>query len=179
MLRLSELAKTATLVTNLITAAVLSVMSPNTTAITNQDSDPVMVDRYYVAPVISYVETPETVVEKVDPRIPSDKSMRCPQYEQAIRQHGLYPVQVFSYIAWRESKCNPQAINAIWQDGKIVWTLNKNGSFDSGLLQVNSSWKTVTKDICGGGLELLRTLDCNLKVSKYLFNNGGLRHWSL
>ena len=109
---------------------------------------------------------------------------RCPAFEHSLEQHGLHPVDVFSYIAWRESRCNPKAVNAIWKNGKIVWTLNKDGSYDSGLLQINSSWKTVTSQVCGsefGDLKVLRNLDCNLKVAKFLLDNSknGLKHWSV
>lgn len=102
----------------------------------------------------------------------------CPQFEDKFREYQL-PVKAFSFIAYRESRCNSKAINAIWEDGKIVWTLNKNGTYDSGLLQINSSWKTVTRNICGTTIEGLLTLDCNLSVAKYLYENGGLRHWNL
>jgi hypothetical protein len=174
MLRLSEILKTVALTGNLLIASVFSVMSP-TTASTPESAypkHPIAVEPYLIEP------TPTTTIpEPDDPRIPADKSKRCPQFEQAFRDYGLVPVQVFSYIAYRESNCNPDAVNAKWKNGKIVWTLNKNGSFDSGLLQVNSSWQTVTRNICGGEIKLLRTLDCNLKVSKYLLDNGGLHHW--
>ena len=123
----------------------------------------VIPDRLYVS-----VELPTTRK--------NDKS--CPQFEDKFREYGL-PIKAFSFIAYRESRCNPKAINAIWENGKIVWTLNKNGSYDSGLLQINSSWKTLTKDICGTSLEGLLGLDCNLSVAKYLYENGGLRHWNL
>jgi hypothetical protein len=104
--------------------------------------------------------------------------MRCPQFEQAFAEYGLRPVQAFSYIAWRESRCQPQAINAKWNAaGDIIWTLNRNGSYDSGLLQINSSWQTVTRRVCGGDIRLLLTLDCNLKVARFLLDNGGLNHW--
>jgi hypothetical protein len=120
------------------------------------------------------------VVERLPDGIPADLSKRCPQYESLMAAHGLRPVQVFSYIAWRESRCRPDATN-VRRDklGNIIWTLNKNGSYDSGLLQVNSSWKTVTRKTCGGDIDLLLTLDCNLRVAKYLLDNGGLGHWSL
>jgi hypothetical protein len=121
-----------------------------------------------------------TVVERLPDGVPADLSKRCPQYEQMLAAHGLYPVQAFSYIAWRESGCRPRAVNARWDSaGNIVWTLNRNGSYDSGLLQINSSWKTVTRETCGGGIDLLMTLDCNMRVAKYLLDNGGLGHWSL
>jgi hypothetical protein len=105
---------------------------------------------------------------------------RCPHFEQMFKAYGLEPVAVFSKIAYRESRCNPSAVNAKWDaNGNIVWTLNKNGSYDSGLLQINSSWKTVTRKICGGDIKLLMQVDCNLRVAKYLLDNGGLNHWSM
>jgi hypothetical protein len=179
MLRLSEILKTVALTGNLVIASIFSVMSPNTA--NTQESiypkHPIAVEPYLIEPTTT---TTTTIPEPEDKRIPSDKTKRCPKFEQAFRDYGLVPVQVFSYIAYRESGCNVNAINAKWDaNGKIIWTLNKNGSYDSGLLQVNSSWQTVTRNICGGGIKLLRTLDCNLKVSKYLLDNGGLRHWSL
>jgi len=177
MLRLSEILKTVALTGNLVLASIFSVMSPSTanTPESVYPKTPIQVEPYLIVPT-----TTTTIPEPEDKRIPSDKTRRCPQFEQTFRDYGLVPVKVFSYIAYRESRCNPDAINAKWDaNGKIIWTLNKNGSYDSGLLQVNSSWQTVTKNICGGGIKLLRTLDCNLKVSKYLLDNGGLRHWSL
>lgn len=71
--------------------------------------------------------------------LPTDETKYCPRFAKLFAKYGL-PVQVFSYIAWRESRCNPGAVNAKWSNGKIVWTLNQNGTYDSGLLQINSSW---------------------------------------
>lgn len=112
----------------------------------------------------------------------SDK--RCPQYEASFIEHGLKPVEVFSYIAWRESRCNPKSVNAVWKNGKIVKTLNSDGSYDSGLLQINSSWTTATAQACGtewGNLRPLLTLECNLKVAKFLLDNSsnGLGNWNV
>ena len=114
--------------------------------------------------------------------IPESKELRCPQFESKIRAAGLEPVEVFSYIAYRESRCKVGAINAIWKNGKIVWTLNNDGSYDSGLLQINSSWKTAVATVCGaerGDLQVLFNLDCNLKVAKYIMDNtqGKLGNW--
>lgn len=107
----------------------------------------------------------------------------CPEYEDLFRQYGLKPVKAFLHIAWRESRCNPKAVNAKWDSqGNVTWTLNKDGSIDRGLLQVNSSWKTVTANVCGsafGDMEILYDLDCNLRVAKYLLDNGGLGHWGM
>ena len=123
-------------------------------------------------------------VKVPEPRynISYDKTDRCPMYEDEIRAAGLEPVDVFSYIAYRESRCRVGAINAIWKNGKIVWTLNKDGSYDSGLLQINSSWKTVVSKVCKaeyGNLKVLLDLDCNLLVAKYIMDNsqGKLGNW--
>ena len=106
-----------------------------------------------------------------------ESDQRCPRWEPYFKEYGL-PAKKFSYIAWRESRCRIKTVNARWdENGNIVWTLNKDGSYDSGLLQINSTWKTVTKNTCGGGIELLLNLDCNLRVAKYLYDNGGLGHW--
>ena len=117
-------------------------------------------------------------------RIPKDKTFRCPEQEAAIHAAGLKPVEVFSYIAYRESRCNPSAVNAIWKNGKITWTLNKDGSYDSGLLQINSSWRTVTSQVCGtpkGDMSVLLDINCNLKVAKFLLDNSdsGLGNWNI
>ena len=100
----------------------------------------------------------------------------CPKWEPAIKKIGL-PVKEFSFIAWRESRCRIKAINAIWKNGKIVWTLNKNKTYDSGLLQINSGHRELVKKTCRGDLDLLLTLDCNLAVAKALYDSYGLRPW--
>lgn len=128
-----------------------------------------------IATTTSTTTTTTTVAKSVD-----YSTWRCPKYEEVFADYGLLPVETFSYIAYRESRCRPKAVNARWdEEGNIVWTLNKNGSYDSGLLQINSTWKTVTREICGGGIELLKELDCNLRVAKYLLDNGGLSHWGM
>jgi hypothetical protein len=122
------------------------------------------------------------VIQKVmDSRVPNDKSKRCPQWESKFKEYGL-PVDVFSYIAWRESGCNPEAINAKFDaNGNVTWTLNKDGSIDRGLVQINSSWRSVTKKVCGTNLNGLLGIDCNLKVAKYIMDNseGKLLNWRI
>lgn len=109
------------------------------------------------------------VPEKTKDKIPQNNTERCPDWEPQFIKHGL-PPKLFSYIAWRESRCNPKAHNT---------TLNKDGSQDLGLLQINSTWKTVTKNICGASIDELFDPTCNLKVAKYLYDNGGPSHWSM
>ena len=111
-------------------------------------------------------------VEVVPEGVSKDKTKRCPQWEDEIAAFGL-PVETFSFVAWRESRCNILAHNR---------TLNKNKTQDRGLLQINSSWVTVTAKECAsqkGDLSVLFDVRCNLAVARYLYRNGGLRHWNL
>ena len=132
-------------------------------------------------------QMPPVVKETLPAHVPNDKSKRCPQWEPKIAKAGL-PVQTFSYIAWRESGCNPKAVNARWRNGQIVWTLNKNGSYDSGLFQVNSSWLTATRQVCGVNtgnkrkdLEALYDVDCSIAMAVWIMENtkGKLGNWNL
>lgn len=121
--------------------------------------------------------------------VSNDKS--CPKYESLLKKHGL-PVKEFSYIMWRESRCIPNAIGWNYKRGKSHRDCRLSPavtyrycsavrSYDSGLLQINSGWKTVTAQVCKRPYrELIKSLtnpECNLKVAKYLYDNGGLGHW--
>lgn len=104
---------------------------------------------------------------------------RCEKWEPLFREFGL-PVKWFSYLSHRESKCRETAVNARWKNGKVVWTLNENGTFDSGILQINSGWVSVTANVCKsdrGDLTVLFKPRCNVAVARYLYDNGGLKHW--
>ena len=121
----------------------------------------------------------EPIAKSIKEQIPSDEGKRCPEWKSKFKEYGL-PVDVFSYIAFRESSCNEKAINAKFdKNGNVTWTLNKNGSIYRGLVQINSCWKSVVKDICGTSLDGLLNVDCNLKVAKYILENtkGGLGNW--
>jgi len=119
--------------------------------------------------------------------VPRDPEMRCPQFEPIFKAYGLTPVKTWSYIAWRESRCRPGAQNATWdKNGNVTYMLNKNGTYDTGLLQINSSWRTVTINVCGkdaveNRMQGLKDLDCNLRVARYIMENssGGLSNWSM
>ena len=125
---------------------------------------------------------PPQTAQKPSKRIPSDLTKRCPKWHHKFAEHGL-PVKVFSYIAWRESRCRPNAINARFNSrGEVTWTLNRDGSIDRGLIQVNSTWVTVTSQVCKaprGQMDVLFDVDCNLAVARYLYDNGGLGHWGM
>jgi len=95
----------------------------------------------------------------------------CPQWEPLFRKHGL-PAKTFSKIAWRESRCNPKSVSAVRKS---------TGRPDVGLLQIQGSWSTVTQQICKVPrkqvVAALTDVSCNLRVARYLYDNGGLGHW--
>ena len=96
----------------------------------------------------------------------------CPKYEHLFRKYRL-PVKKFSYIAWRESRCSPTSVSK----------RNPNGSHDYGLVQINSSWKTVTAKVCHsvyGDMTVLLDVHCNLMVAQFLLEHtpSGLGNWS-
>ena len=120
-----------------------------------------------------------------------DISRSCPKWETKIRQHKL-PVREFSYIMWRESKCEPKAIGWNYKRGYGVGNCKRTvasvykkcyavASYDSGLLQINSSWVTLTAEVCRskwGDMTVLLNPECNLKVAaKLYFDGGGIRNW--
>ena len=162
----------------LVVASCLSVISCGLS-----DPDPLIVAQLPIPTTTTTTSTTTTTTTTTTilvTKIPSTEIKRCPSFEPIFEQYGLVPVKTFSYIAWRESRCRIKAINALWdEDGNMTYHLNKNKTWDSGLLQVNSSHKTITRKVCGGGVELLMNLDCNLRVAKYLLDNGGLAHWGM
>lgn len=162
----------------LIYGALAGLIIGHTTTKDHYESlEPKVITEYVVQKVIVEVEKPIEVQPiqepKVSPeiskKIPDDLTKRCPKWEDELKNRG-FPVKLFSYIMWRESRCNPNAHNK---------TLNRDKSQDRGLLQINSTWQKVTKDICGTNLDGLFNPDCNLKVAKYLYDNGGAGHWSM
>lgn len=130
-------------------------------------------------------------ISLVKRQIPKDQKYRCPKYHQMIKDEGL-PVQIFSYIMWRESRCQPKAIGWNYKKGKshkncklapanVYKKCSAISSYDSGLLQINSSWTTVTQIVCGkrwGDMTVLLKSRCNIKVAKYLlYYGGGFSNW--
>lgn len=101
----------------------------------------------------------------------SAKAGTCPQWEPLFKKHGL-PVKVFSQIAYRESRCNHRSVSAVRKS---------TGRPDVGLLQIQGSWVTVTAAVCKVPrkqvVKALTDATCNVRVARYLYDNGGLGHW--
>lgn len=119
--------------------------------------------------------------------VPKDPAKRCPKWEAALADYGLFPIETWSYIAWRESGCRLKAQNAKWDaNGNMTYHLNKNKSYDTGLLQINSSWRSRVAEVCGewaieNRMQGLKTLDCNLKFARWIMEHseGGLSNWRM
>lgn len=121
------------------------------------------------------------------------KPLPCPQWHDALRRHDL-PVKVFAPIMMRESKCLRDAIGWNYHKGKSHLDCKLSHartyrrckavkSYDIGLLQINSSHKTLTARVCRydyGKMLILQKSECNLKVAAVLYNNGkGLSNWQV
>ena len=119
--------------------------------------------------------------------VPQDPEKRCPKWEAALADYGMFPIETWSYIAWRESRCRIKAQNAEWDaNGNMKYHLNNNKSYDTGLLQINSTWRSRVAEVCGewaieNRMQGLKTLDCNLKFARWLMENskGGLTNWNM
>ena len=105
---------------------------------------------------------------------PMDPEKRCPEWEQTFVTYGLVPVDVWSYVAWKESRCRPTVVND---------TLNSDGSIDYGLVQINSIHRKAVFRVCDGwDLEImLLDVDCNLRMAKYLMDHtrNRLGNWRI
>lgn len=103
--------------------------------------------------------------------LPVGEQFYCPRFEPLFKKYGL-PWKVFSYIAWRESRCNPKAFNN---------TLNKDGSTDSGLLQINSCWHNVVKQQLGIDYDHLTNPENNVMFASWIlhYTSGRLRNWNM
>ena len=94
----------------------------------------------------------------------------CPKWEPLLAEY--FPakvVPVMSRIAYRESRCNPASLSSVRYTGRP----------DVGLLQIQGSWATVTRAVCKKPdvIKALLSARCNVKVARYLYDNGGLGHW--
>ena len=101
----------------------------------------------------------------------------CPALELSMEIHGL-PSEQFSYIMWRESRCEPDAINPNDPNG---------GSF--GLLQINAIhikdiqvrphlWEGVDKCQVETVDDLLIAWR-NICVAAHLYRHAGIDPWKL
>jgi hypothetical protein len=131
---------------------------------------------------------PIAVVSPVE----ASKPWLCPKYTEQIKQ--TFPRKHWremDRIMHRESKCLNRAVGWNHHAGMSHNDCRDNGRFhnrkrckavrswDVGLFQINSSWYTVTTQLCGKNTRstVLMQASCNFRVAKYLYENGGLAHW--
>ena len=114
----------------------------------------------------------------------------CPKYHDAMRKAGLPPA-LFSPIMYRESRCDPKAIGWNYQPGMsykdckrapapVYKRCRAVRTYDSGLLQINSSWVSVTAKVCKtryGDMTVLLQPACNLAVAAHLYKTSGIGNW--
>ena len=132
-----------------------------------------------------------TLIHKAMKKVPSNQDYRCPKWEPLLREYKL-PVELYSYLIWRESKCQTMAIGWNYKSNKGPWncklapaSIYKKckavASYDSGLLQINSSWTSLVADVCQGkwgDMKVLLEPRCNVKVASVLYDEAkGLTNW--
>ncbi len=111
---------------------------------------------------------------------------RCAKWFNIAKQAGWQDehLPILDQILWRESRCVAGAINKV---------LNRDGSWDYGLTQINDrSWCKATRWYPDGYLQSVGVLDycndlldpyTNLKAAKILYdysktnNNNGFQPW--
>lgn len=139
-----------------------------------------------VTTLITLPIAPETTTTTVP--VPSDAL--CPQWWPLAIEAGwtLDLLPTLDYVMWRESRCLPDQHNT---------TLNKDGSSDMGLTQVNDrSWCLGTRWYPNGYLQTVGVLNyvgcnelfdpyTNLKAAKAIYdyslreNDAGWQPWSI
>ena len=141
-----------------------------------------------LALVVALTLAPIAVVSPVE----ASKPWLCPKYTQDIKQtFKRKDWRTMDRIMWRESKCETRAVGWNYRTGMSHADCRDSGRFhqrkrckavrswDVGLYQITSSWSTVTTRLCGKNTRstVLMESQCNFRVAKYLYENGGLAHW--
>ena len=124
--------------------------------------------------------------------VEASKPWLCPQYTAQIKQ--TFPRKhwrTMDAIMHRESRCSQRATGWNHHKGMSHRDCTDNGTFkqrqrckavkswDMGLFQINSSWSTLTTQVCGKNTRstVLWKVECNFAVAGVLYKNGGLAHW--
>ena len=141
-----------------------------------------------LALAVALTLAPIAVVSPVE----ASKPWLCPKYTAEIKKtFQRKDWRTMDRIMHRESKCLNRAVGWNHYAGMSHRDCGDSGRFhqrkrckavrswDVGLFQVNSSWYTITTQLCGKNTrsEILMKSDCNFRVAKWLYQNGGLAHW--
>ena len=140
-------------------------------------------------PVTTLLEAP-IASETTPTTVPVPSDALCPQWWPLAIEAGwtLDLLPTLDYVMWRESRCLPDQHNT---------TLNKDGSSDMGLTQINDrSWCLGTRWYPNGYLQTIGVLNyvgcnelfdpyTNLKAAKAIYdyslreNDAGWQPWSI
>ena len=140
-------------------------------------------------PVTTLLEAP-IASQTTTTTVPVPSDALCPQWWPLAIDAGWTPdlLPTLDYVMWRESRCLPDQHNT---------TLNKDGSSDMGLTQVNDrSWCFGTRWYPNGYLQTVGVLNyvgcnelfdpyTNLKAAKAIYdyslreNDAGWQPWSI
>ena len=92
----------------------------------------------------------------------------CPAYYATAMAAGWAAEEwaELDHIMWRESRCTPEATH-----------VNRNGSVDRGLLQINSVHRGWLAER-GVSLEDLADPATNLRAGRWLYEQSGWRPWA-
>jgi hypothetical protein len=182
---------TATIVALLIsigitTTSLVVVESTTTNPIQVQTSLPVQTSVPVPSPTTLPLPVATNAPKQPQPQTTTTQPLPCAKWHDALRKHNL-PVKVFAPIMARESACEPKAVGWNYHKGKshrdcklsharTYRNCKAVKSYDVGLLQINSTHKTLTARICNyeyGKMLILQKPHCNLKVAAYLYHKGG------
>jgi hypothetical protein len=127
----------------------------------------------------------------VQSQVQKTTQWKCPQWHSLMKKYKL-PIKTFDSIMYRESRCKAKVIGWNYRAGMSHRNCKLSPadtykkchavrSYDSGLLQINSSWTTLTSQVCRskwGDMTVLLNPHCNLKVASYLYHKGGgMSNW--
>jgi hypothetical protein len=141
-----------------------------------------------IALALALTIAPIAVVSPVE----ASQPWLCPKYTAEIKK--TFPRKdwrTMDRIMHRESKCIRKAVGWNHYKGMSHKDCKDNGRYhnrkrckavrtwDVGLFQINSSWFTITTQLCGKNTRstVLMRSSCNFRVAKWLYENGGLVHW--
>lgn len=119
----------------------------------------------FIAPIRQSPEIPVKVAYKTikhKKEIYKEPTGKVLRLAIEVSQKTTVPLRIISKIMWAESRYNSKAVH-----------INKNGTHDSGLFQINSAHIVEAKKM---GIDIY-TDEGNAEFAVYLINSQGLKPW--
>jgi hypothetical protein len=140
---------------------VVSILAATTPKIIYNYYNPIPVIKEFKAPVHTKIVKNKIVKhKKVSYSLPKD--IKVLGIAERVASETNYPIELISKIMFAESHYDINAKH-----------INKNGSIDSGLFQINSQHIPLAKKM---GIDIM-TPDGNAEFAIYLIKKNGLRDW--